>query len=411
MTQTRSENAAATATEREVLDGIRVEKIVALADELIRSRGENPGETEDATVFSLSAALAAIGARVELDEVVPGRSNLIAHLGGDGAGTGGILFLGHSDVVPAGSGWTGDPYEPRHVDGRLIGRGAVDMKGGLAAVIVAMSSVNWVCPELPMTLLVTVDEERDAAGARRYVATQPEGRYLGCVAAEPTGMEIITACRGATNFRLEVTGASAHAGNPDDGASAILAAGEVLRAIERDDVLLRETPDPLLGRASWNVGTVAGGHGTSIVADRCELAVDRRTLPGEEPEVILSRLLASASEAVTAAGRPGTDRISLTGAVEMVMPGFKTDAEDPFVLRCQDAVRRAGGSGRTGAWSAACEGGFMSQAHAIPTVVLGPGDVNTQAHQPDEQVEIDELLLAARTYAVLALRCSEQPGG
>ncbi|WP_085529026.1 M20 family metallopeptidase [Kocuria massiliensis] len=410
MTQTYPSPTAAT-TEDWVLERIDADWILALADELIRARGENPGEAESATVSSLTGALTAIGARVEHDEVMPGRANVIAHLGGDGTGTGGILFLGHSDVVPAGAGWTGDPFEPRHVDGRLIGRGAVDMKGGLAAVIVAMSAVHRACPEVPMTLLVTVDEECDAAGARRYVASKPDGEYLGCVAAEPTGMEIITACRGATNLRVNISGASAHAGNPDDGASAILAAGEVLRVIETDDRALRETPDPLLGRASWNVGMISGGHGTSIVADRCELAIDRRTLPGEDPEQILSSLLASATKAVHSADRARSGRLSLTGAVEMVMPGFKTDPADPFVLTCRDAVRSAGGLGRTGTWTAACEGGFMSQVHGIPTVVLGPGDVNNQAHQPDEQVEISELLMASKTYALLALRCTDRLRG
>ncbi|WP_238147515.1 MULTISPECIES: M20 family metallopeptidase [Micrococcaceae] len=382
------------------------ESIVALAEELIRAGGENPGGTEEATVVALSGALVAIGARIEVDEVAPGRSNLIARIGGDGTDAGGLLFLGHSDVVPAGSGWTGEPFEPRRWGGRLVGRGAADMKGGLAAVVVAMAAVHAEAPEIPMTLLVTVDEECDASGAQHYVATEPAGEYAGCVVAEPTGMHIITACRGATNLRLEITGASAHAGNPDDGASAILAAGDVIRTVEEDDAKLRAQPDPDLGRACWNIGAVRGGHGTSIVADHCELALDRRTLPGEEATRILSELLAGASRAIRSRNRAGTDRLSVTGSVEMIMPGFKTEPTDGFVTACQDAVQRAGGTGDTGVWTAACEGGFISQAHSVPTVVLGPGDVNCQAHQPDESVEISELLTASRTYALIALQHS-----
>lgn len=400
---------AATDTRRaeKVTERIDAESIVALAEELIRAGGENPGGTEEATVVSLSGALAAIGARIEVDEVAPGRSNLTARLGGDGTGNGGVLFLGHSDVVPAGAGWTADPFEPRRWGDRLIGRGSSDMKGGLASLVVAMNAVHAVAPEVPMTLLVTVDEECDAAGAQHYVASEPAGEYTGCVAAEPTGMQIITACRGATNLRLEITGASAHAGNPDDGASAILAASDVIGTIEADDVALRSHPDPELGRACWNVGSIRGGHGTSIVADQCELALDRRTLPGEDPATILSEILAQSTRAVRGRSRAGAERISLTGSIDMIMPGFRTDPEDDFVAGCQDAVRRAGGSGETGVWTAACEGGFVNRVHQIPTVVLGPGDVNNQSHQPDESVEIPELLEAARTYALIALRSSK----
>lgn len=396
----------ATSTQRveRVVSGIDEDTIVALAEELIRAGGENPGGTEEATVVSLSGALASMGARIEFDEVAPGRSNLIARLGGGPTDSGGLLFLGHSDVVPAGAGWTGDPFDPRRDGDRLVGRGAADMKGGLAAVVVAMSAVHAEAPEIPMTLLVTVDEECDAAGAQHYVASAPEGTYSGCVVAEPTGLRIITACRGATNLTLEVAGASAHAGNPDDGASAILAAGDVMRAVEQDDAALRTRPNPELGRASWNIGMIRGGHGTSIVADRCELALDRRTLPGEIPDEILSGILADAAAEIRRRGRAGTDLITVTGSVDMVMPGFTTDPGSGFVLSCQDAVRRAGGTGETGVWSAACEGGFIAQAHDVPTVVLGPGDVAQQAHQPDESVEVAELLAAARAYAGLALQ-------
>ena len=226
---------AATDTRRaeKVTERIDAESIVALAEELIRAGGENPGGTEEATVVSLSGALAAIGARIEVDEVAPGRSNLTARLGGDGTGNGGVLFLGHSDVVPAGAGWTADPFEPRRWGDRLIGRGSSDMKGGLASLVVAMNAVHAVAPEVPMTLLVTVDEECDAAGAQHYVASEPAGEYTGCVAAEPTGMQIITACRGATNLRLEITGASAFRLVPELDAGPVY--GVVTEQIRGDD--------------------------------------------------------------------------------------------------------------------------------------------------------------------------------
>lgn len=390
------------ALERRVLDRLDAEAIAGLAAQLICAGSENPGGTEEATVAVLRAALSAFGARVETQAVAPGRPNLIARVGDDRPG---VLFLGHSDVVPAGDGWTGDPFTPRRDGDRLIGRGATDMKGGLAAVVAAMAAVLAEDPTLPMTLLCTVDEEADAIGVRHHVAaTAPDAGYAGCVVAEPTGMVTITGCRGAANLRVDVDGASAHAGRPSDGANAILAAADVIAAVEEDARELEGRRHPVLGAATWSVGTIAGGHGTSIVPDRCTLTLDRRTLPGEDPTRILDDLLGRAARISASHARPGAERITVRGTVEMVMPGFVADPASSFVTTIRDAVRAAGGAGDTDVWTASCEGGFIAAHHGTPTVVLGPGDLPGQAHQPDESVSVSELLTAARAYALIALR-------
>nr|WP_244960834.1 M20/M25/M40 family metallo-hydrolase [Pseudoclavibacter chungangensis] len=350
----------------------------------------------------------AIGAEVTLDDVAPGRPNLVARLGGDGRTEGGVLFLGHSDVVPAGEGWTSDPFEPRRDGDALVGRGSTDMKGGLAAVVAAMAAVHAEAPDIAMTLVCTVDEEADATGARRYCETAERERFAACIVAEPTGLVTITGCRGAANLRIDVEGASAHAGKPDEGASAIVAASEVIAAVEADRARLAGEPHAVLGAATWNVGTVEGGHGTSIVPDRCTLSIDRRTLPGEDPHAILDDLVAETRRRISFANRPGTDRITVTGTVEMIMPGFVTDPDSPLVHGVRDAVADAGGAGDQGIWTAACEGGFLAEHHGVPTVVLGAGDITTQAHQPDERVSVTELHTAARAYALIALRSAQR---
>jgi acetylornithine deacetylase len=280
------------------------------------------------------------------------------------------------------------------------------MKGGLAAVVSAMAAVNAEQPHLPMTLVVTVDEELGAKGVRHYVANEPVGTYRACIVAEPTNLVTITACRGAMNLRVDIEGASAHAGKPDEGANAIVAATDVIAAIEADDARLRDRPHPVLGSGNWSVGTVEGGHGTSIVADRCTLTVDRRILPEEDPFAILDNLLTDARERIRAGARAGAERIRVTGEVEMVMPGFETDPESDLVARVVRAVKDAGGAGETGVWTAACEGGFVHRHHGIDVLVFGPGDLTTQAHQPDEHVLVSDLHLAARAYALLAVRAA-----
>ncbi|WP_424465790.1 M20 family metallopeptidase [Pseudoclavibacter helvolus] len=406
---------APNAAEREVLDQLQLERIVADTSALIRARSENPGETEAAAVEVLSSLCERAGAQVTLTEVAPGRHNLLAELGsGDGPA---LLFLGHSDVVPAGAGWLGDPFEPRLVDGMLIGRGAVDMKGGLAAVVAAMSAVHARHPQVRLALLCTVDEEDTATGALRYIADAPTAReldaagdpapYSACIVAEPTGLDTVVACRGATNFIITLRGAAAHAGNPADGASAIAAAAIAVQTIEDDARRIAQgaaAVPGLIGTGSWNVGMIAGGHGTSIVAEECTLYVDRRVLPDEEPERILEDLLARIRSSIAGSGMLNGERITVTGTLDMAMPGFLTPPESTLPATAVQAVADAGGTSSIGGWSAACEGGFIARHHEVPVVILGPGEVKTQAHQPEERVRVDDLLTAARAYALIALR-------
>lgn len=389
--------------EANVLAEINRGRLVELTGELIAAGGEASGGTEAATVAILHRVLTGFGATVRLSEVAPGRANLTAHLGGEQTG-GGLLFLGHSDVVPAGHGWDADAFTPREDQGRLIGRGATDMKGGLAAVIAAMAAVHAHHPQLPLTLVCTVDEETDAIGVAHYVATEPVGSYTGCIVAEPTDLVAIIGCRGAANFGLRITGASAHAGRPSDGASAIQAAAEVMAEIAQDTIRLEAAKHPVLGAATWNIGTIAGGHGTSIVPDVCEMSLDRRLLPGEDAGLILEELLAGIRGRLQGSSIPGREKIAVHGELLMQMPGFLTDAEHPFATGVRQAVRDVSGTGDAGIWTASCEGGYMAEHHQVPTLVLGPGEINTQAHQPNESVQIDDLLTAARAYALFALR-------
>jgi acetylornithine deacetylase len=394
--------------EQDALSRIDVDRIVADTCDLIRGRGENPGGTEEDTVRRLSSICERIGATVGLQRVAPGRSNLHAAVGPqDGPA---VLFLGHSDVVPAGDGWTDDPFDPRVRDGLVVGRGATDMLGGIAAVVAAMEAVAAVAPEIRLELLCTVDEEDRATGVRAALAATSPREYLACVVAEPTNLDVVIGCRGATNLVIEVDGAPAHAGRPDDGASAIYAAGRIVELIRRTDGASAAAPrDPLLGRPTWNVGTIAGGTGTSVVPGHVTITVDRRTMPGEDPAEILGRLLADAEADVAACGIANSERITVRGNIDMVMPGFRTEPGAPIARIAARTLRDLGADGRLTGWTAACEGGFIAAHHGTPAVILGPGDLNDQAHQPDEHVRVDDLVTAARAYALIALRLAGHP--
>lgn len=376
------------------------DRLAQLTMRLIDAGGENPPGNEQATVEVLCQIAAELGLDAEVVEVSPGRPNVTITLGETAAGPG-LMFLGHSDVVPAGTGWTSDPLASHVSEGRIWGRGACDMKGGLASVLLAMSALRESGTPLsgPVSLVCAVDEEELGAGIRHYIA-QPDSaqqQWLGCVVAEPTDLQTVIACRGDSYIELNVTGVPAHSGRPSDGRSAVNAAARIIELIRADHDHLATQSRDLIGPATWNVGMIEGGQATSTVPAHCHLSIDRRLLPGEDAQGICDALLAR----VEAAGITG-DGISAAAAVTMSMPGFSTDAAHPLVAAAGEAVQRAGGQPSIGGWSAACDGGFIAEVLGVPTIVLGPGDLNNEAHQVDESVELAELVTAAHAYALLA---------
>lgn len=389
--------------EHAVLELVDPDELVRLTRALVDAGGENPGGTEARTAAALEEAGRARGLSVRTDPVAADRPNVEVELGPGGpVGSGpGLLFLGHSDVVPAGPGWSREPFRSVVEDGRLYGRGSTDMKGGLAAVLVAMDALRRAGAQLtgPVRLACTVDEEDLGLGIRHLTRRGLGRSFLGCVVAEPTDLQTVVACRGDAYLELDVTGVPAHSGRPADGRNAIDAAARVLELVRADHARLQQHLDPLLGAGTWNVGRIEGGRTTSMVAPSCRVWLDRRLMPDEDPQ----RLMADLLDAVDAAGITG-DGISVEAAVTMAMPGFRTEVGHPLVGAVHGAVADAGGPASIGGWTAACDGGFIARDHGVPTVVMGPGGLNDQAHQVDESVGVDELVLAAKAYALAALR-------
>ncbi len=390
--------------EQRLLDEIDSEDIVDLASALIDAGGENPGATEESVAMVLVDRCRQLGFDIEIDEVSPGRPNVVVSVGG--AEEAGVLFLGHSDVVPAGGGWSTDPFDAVVREGRLYGRGACDMKGGIAAVVVAMAALkrSGTLSRSPVSLACLVDEEDTGLGIRAFVAGQHTRRYTHCIVAEPTDLVTITGCRGAANLEITVSGRSAHAGRPSNGRNAVSAAARIVGLIDSMGEELKAQAHPALGPATWNIGTIDGGTGTSMVPDRCVITVDRRLLPGEDARVVASRLQ-SDIENVGIVG----DGIEVAVDVSMEMPGFLTSENSDIIAAAVTAVTDAVGFRGTDVWTASCDGGFVVRDLGIETVVLGPGEIETQAHQPDESVSVQQLCDSARAYALLASRIVALP--
>lgn len=383
----------------DVLGMIGTEEVTSLAAGLVVAPGQNPPGEEAATVDVLAAACRLRGLEPVLDEVRPGRPNLRATLdGGDGPG---LVLLGHSDVVPPGDGWTVHPYGGLVRDGRLYGRGAADMKGGLAACLVAMGAIRRAGITLsgPVELAVTVDEEDQALGVRHYLETGDRSGFLGCVVAEPTDLQPIVAARGDAYLKITVSGRAAHAGDPDAGLNAIYGATRVIDDLRDWHAQLAGDVHPLAGPATVSVGVIDGGTGPSIVPAECTVVADRRLLPAESgPEVLdqlRSRLAALSLE---------SEGLGVSAELTLDMPGFETDVDAPVVEAIIAAAAGAAGPKLpVGGWTAACDGGFLARDAKLPVVVYGPGSVSRQAHRADESVPVDQLVVAARVYALTIL--------
>ncbi len=393
-------------TERQVLGLIEESDLVALTQELVRVPGENPPGEEAATAAALMELARDRGLQVAAEDAASGRPNVVVTL--PGGADPGLLLLGHTDVVPVGTGWSGDPFSGELRDGRIFGRGSTDMKGGLAACLVAMHAVRraGVQPVGPVLLAALVDEEDTGLGIRHHVAHSPMPPLAGCIVAEPTDLQTVIAARGDSYLDYRVHGRAAHSGSPADGRNAIVGAAEIVADMRDWHEALANDAHPLAGPATVSVGTIEGGQGTSIVAAGCHLTVDRRLLPGESADDVLAE--ARARLAALDLGRGG---LSAEVSLAMAMPGFATAEDEPLVRGVDAALGDAGGPRLPlGGWTAACDGGFIAET-GVPVVVLGPGSVSEQAHRADESVGVDELVVAARAYALAILRLGSLASG
>ncbi len=390
---------ALTAAERELLDRIDRAELTELLRELVRRPSPNPPGSEEAVARFLAETCGRLGFRTELDEVADGRPNVYASLGP--ADAPGLLFLVHTDTVPAGEGWSHPPFGGVVADGRVIGRGAADMKAGIAASMIAMAALRRAGIELrrSVALAAVIDEEENGAGVRALLA-RPGFGAVAAIVPEPTELQTVIGCRGNCYVEVEITGRSAHAGSPEEGRNAIYGAARLVQAVRRLHDGLACRRHPLLGSASWSVGLIQGGTGTAMVPDRCRVSIDRRLLPGESGEDARAEI-----DAAVASLDLDGEGLGARTELQMEIPSFELEPTHDLVQGALRASLDAGAPERPLAgWTAACDGGYLMRYAGIPSVVLGPGSVIEQAHRPDESVDIAEVEIAARAYALSAAR-------
>ncbi|MBV9122313.1 MAG: M20/M25/M40 family metallo-hydrolase, partial [Planctomycetes bacterium] len=223
-----------------------------------------------------------LGVPWERQPVAPLRDNIVARWDNPGAGRT-ILFEVHQDTVPVDN-MTIDPFGARIENGRLHGRGACDVKGGMAAMLTAFARLVREQPAGAASVLLAcaVDEEHTFTGVQRLVQN---GLRADCaIVAEPTQLHIVHAHKGTVRWSMETPGRSCHSSAPELGTNAIYRMGRLLTALEQYAERLRTSrTDPLLGPPTLSVGMIEGGSSVNTVPDRCRIEVDRRVIPGEDP--------------------------------------------------------------------------------------------------------------------------------
>jgi acetylornithine deacetylase ArgE len=322
-----------------------------------------------------------LGVPYERQTTAPGRDNIVARCEVPGARRT-LLFEAHQDTVPV-DGMTIDPFAGRIDGGRLYGRGACDIKGGMAAMLAAFARIAREKPQGAANLIMacTVDEEHTFLGVQELVKRGVQAD--AAVVAEPTLLNIVHAHKGVARWKLRTTGRSCHSSSPEKGVNAIYRMGRVLVAIaEFADQLRASAADPLLGPATLSVGRIEGGSSVNTVPDRCQIEIDRRIIPGEKPAATPGQLAKFLEQA------------KLDFPVEMTelyinAPALSPRGSEELVQRLGEAINRVRGSHRVHPVPFGTDASTIADA-GIPAVVFGPGDI-AQAHTCDEWIDLEQL--------------------
>jgi len=320
------------------------------------------------------------------------RANLFATIGPDCGG--GIMLSAHLDVVPAGpDGWDHDPFTLIERDDLLFGRGAVDMKGFLAAVLAMVPIFQARAAELarPLHLAFTYDEESGNFGAQRLYEflMARESRPAIAIVGEPTGMRPIVGHKAGYEMIADVRGSASHAARPYAGVNAIHYASRLIAHLEERARTLAAQPrtdspfDPPY--TTINVGRIEGGMARNVVAESCRFDWEIRPIPEDDGDAILAAIQWYIDTVLHAEMRAHHPDVGITLQHEVIYPALRAEPDGAAARLVRDLWTDA----PPGVFSIGTDGGYF-QAAGISTVILGPGQT-ARMHETNEYIEVSEL--------------------
>ncbi len=336
----------------------------------------------------LLSVLHAEGIAALLEEVCPGRFNVVARVHGARPGHR-VLLNGHLDTVSV-EGMTA-PFKPVEKDGRIFGRGALDMKAGLAAATAALIAVHQHRQSYSgeLVLAAVVDEEDLSLGTQHFLKNWPaESPFDFALVTEPTNLKVCSAHKGFAWLEVLTEGVAAHGSRPQEGVDAILAMGKVLQELALLDQRLQSGPaHALLGTGSLHASLIQGGREWSSYPDRCVLKYERRTVPGESDAVVEGELNTILSKL-----RQSDARFKSRGHFVFSRAPLEVDRDQPIVRRFFEAARSCVPQVDWGAASFWTDAALLSEA-GIPVTVFGPRGEGL--HSLEEYVVADDVVACA----------------
>jgi acetylornithine deacetylase len=348
-----------------------------------------PGEAEIARY--IAAWLERAGLEVQVIEAAPGRPNVVGVAKGTGGGKA-LILNGHMDTV--GTTGMSYPHEPVVKEGRLYGRGAYDMKGGLAACMLAAAEAKKRGLRGDVIVQAVVDEEYASLGTQSLASRIHAD---AAIVAEFTELKLILAHKGFVWLEVETAGIAAHGSRPDLGVDAIAKMGDVLVDLKKLDERLRAHPaHPLLGSGSVHASLIKGGQELSSYPDRCVLSIERRTIPGELPEKAEAELvqivdeLQRADPTFKAVVRRGLDRSPL-----------ETGQDTTVARTVQAAATKVLGHAAPIAGVPFWTDAALLSAAGIPSLLFGPSGAG--AHAVEEWEDLESARTCAKVYLETAL--------
>jgi len=347
------------------------------------------------------------GIPCEIIPVVDGRSNVVARLKGTGGGKT-LMLTGHMDTVPPYD-MPGNPLEVECQDQKLVGRGVVDMKGALACMMSAMVAIKKSGIKLKgdIVFVGVIDEEEKSEGT---LALIKENKVTADVAivGEPSQLDICIGHRGLEWFEFYFKGKTVHGGKQKEGINAITKAMKFIQKVEDELVeKVESNQHPIIGSSSLNYGLIKGGTQPSTVAGDCILQIDRRWIPGEKYSDVIQEFQ-NIIDQLKSEDPKFHAEIKVMDVSEMedgyIHEAMEIDLDHPIIEMVSEASLEVRGiKPKQVPFTAWSDGGLLCNYANIPTIIYGPGDLES-AHSSSEYLEISHIIPAAMVYALASIK-------
>jgi len=369
------------------VNNVEKKEINDLLRSLIQIKSVNPPGNENQIANFIKKFLLKNNIQSELVPLEEGRSSVVAKIEGEEERD--ITFCGHLDTVRVKEeDWTKPVFEGLIENGKMYGRGASDMKGGVAAILYAAALLKrrGIVPKKTVQLALTADEEWGYRGAKNLV----DGGYFDqtdfLIITEPSNLQVSTGEKGELWIRAKFYGKSAHGSTPEVGVNTVIPGSElVVNVTEKYEKIFEA--DPFWGKTSMNIGQFHGGVQVNIVPNYSEIQLDFRVISEEDKE-----------KAVGLVRKVGEDiakkyKVRFTEEIFNYHPSIFTSSDNHYVEKFLEAV----GAKEVIITKYCTDGATIIPGKKMPFIIFGPGDI-AQAHQNDEYIELESLYRAVDTF-------------